>query len=48
MGTDRAAPSPRHLWHDWAQPRDYARKAREYGLPYTEDDFLDWVTPSGI
>lgn len=28
-----------HLWHNFANPEDYATLAREYGLPYTSSDF---------
>ncbi len=41
MGTDRCARTDNFLWHDWAAPRDYAARALEMGLPYTENDFRD-------
>jgi hypothetical protein len=41
MGTDRRAPMPGYLWHDWARARDYVRLAQEWGLSYKESDFAD-------
>lgn len=41
MGTDRCPRTGNFLWHDWAQPRDYAAVARSRGLPYEDEDFAD-------
>lgn len=41
LRTDRLEKNGDFLWHDWAHPRDYARKAEEWGLPYGEKDFAD-------
>jgi hypothetical protein len=41
LGTDRCERSPFFLWHDSCGPQDYYTLAREWGLPYTPDDFAD-------
>ena len=41
MGTDRCTKYPSYLWHDSATPEDYSRCARQWGLPYSEQDFSD-------
>lgn len=41
MGTDRCQRSANFLWHNCNRPRDYHRTAQEWGLPYSESDFLD-------
>lgn len=41
MGTDRHERYPQFLWHDWAQPDDYAEQAQQWGLPYNWEDFSD-------
>ncbi len=41
MGTDRGERSPFYLWHDGSAPQDYLALAREWGLSYQLDDFLD-------
>ena len=41
MGTDRCQRSATFLWHNCNQPKDYYRTSREWGLPYTQSDFLD-------
>jgi hypothetical protein len=41
MGTDRCERSAAFLWHDSCGPQDYHAVAREWGLPYTPDDFAD-------
>jgi hypothetical protein len=41
MGTDRCERYPRFLWHNSANPSDYHELARQWGLPYGQDDFVD-------
>lgn len=41
LGTDRCERSPYFLWHDSCGPQDYLAVSREWGLPYTLDDFND-------
>lgn len=41
MGTCRQSTFPTRLWHDADAPMQYARLAREWGLPYEEVDFAD-------
>jgi predicted O-methyltransferase YrrM len=50
MGTSRCSPEPigTHLWHDCHTPADYARVASDWGLPYTEADFVDANQGEGI
>ena len=41
MGTCRQSKYPTRLWHDSEQPVEYGRLAQEWGLPYSEEDFVD-------
>jgi hypothetical protein len=41
MGTDRCTQYATHLWHNSASPADYFRHAKQWGLPYVEQDFVD-------
>ena len=41
MGTDRCERCPRFLSHDSTQPDDYHELARQWGLPYRHEDFVD-------
>jgi hypothetical protein len=41
MGTDRCERYPQFLWHDSAQPNDYHELARQWGLSYGHEDFVD-------
>jgi hypothetical protein len=41
LGTDRCERSPFFLWHDSSGPEEYLVVSREWGLPYTLEDFAD-------
>jgi hypothetical protein len=41
LGTDRCERSPNFLWHDSCGPEDYLAVSRDWGLPYTLEDFID-------
>ena len=41
MGTCRQSKYPTRLWHDSEHPVEYGRLAQEWGLPYSEEDFVD-------
>jgi hypothetical protein len=43
MGEDRCSPAPAgsHLWHDCHLPQVYADVSKEWGLPYSVEDFGD-------
>lgn len=41
MGGDRRARSENFLWHNCAQPRDYHALGKQWGLPYSPEDYAD-------
>jgi hypothetical protein len=41
MGTCRQSKYPTRMWHDSEHPVEYGRLAQEWGLPYSEEDFVD-------
>jgi hypothetical protein len=48
LGTDRCERSPHFLWHDSCAPEHYLAVAREWGLPYTLEDFADPNQGAGV